>query len=425
MTRSLRIWFFAAALLFPAFAIASLISTRPAMAQDADGFAVGFQAFHDRLAPYGSWHETKRWGDVWQPGAVSPDFRPYYDGHWIYTDAYGWYWVSDEPWADIVYHYGRWVYDPDDGWLWIPGYVWAPAWVVWRDGDGITGWMPMPPDEASDAGNESYPADWSGAADNYYGYGQWFGQGIAPTFFSLWVFVNDDHFCDRDFRRFAFHDGDGQSLFWRTRDKTRYSVEHGFVVNHAVSPNTLFLRTGTRIAPVRLSAIQHRDWARPMRADLGLSVGRRERDARPDAAQPDRAPRRVGPDEYGNAAPMWHGAAPTPPHEDAAYAHIRHGGTAVATPPWRRAVFGRPADRQPPNRIESPVGVAGERGSRYGQSAMSWRTVRNATAATPPARPAFTARPSERFKSAMYPARPWHAASAPPRDATAHLKYRR
>ena len=103
MTRSLRIWFFAGALMFPCFAIASIILTQPVMAQayDADRFAVSYQAFHDRLAPYGSWHETKRWGYVWQPGAVSPDFRPYYDGHWIYTDAYGWYWVSDEPWADI------------------------------------------------------------------------------------------------------------------------------------------------------------------------------------------------------------------------------------------------------------------------------------------------------------------------------------
>jgi hypothetical protein len=71
-------------------------------------------------------------------------------GHWVYTDDWGWYWVSDESEADwgwAVYHYGRWFFDPAEGWVWIPGREWAPAWVSWRRGAHRIGWAPQPPDE--------------------------------------------------------------------------------------------------------------------------------------------------------------------------------------------------------------------------------------------------------------------------------------
>jgi len=45
------------------------------------------------LEQYGSWRPHPRFGDVWVPGAVPPDWRPYEYGHWVYTDDWGWYWV--------------------------------------------------------------------------------------------------------------------------------------------------------------------------------------------------------------------------------------------------------------------------------------------------------------------------------------------
>ena len=87
--------------------------------------------FYDQLDPYGEWVWHPRFGYVWLPQTVSENWRPYTVGHWVYTDEYGWYWHSYEPFAWAVYHYGRWGYDPSYGWFWVPGDTWAPAWVEW------------------------------------------------------------------------------------------------------------------------------------------------------------------------------------------------------------------------------------------------------------------------------------------------------
>jgi hypothetical protein len=101
--------------------------------------------FYDELAYYGEWVWHPRFGYVWLPQDVSDDWRPYTVGHWLYTDKYGWYWRSEEPFAWAVYHYGRWGYDTDYGWFWVPGDVWAPAWVTWRYSDSYAGWAPIAP----------------------------------------------------------------------------------------------------------------------------------------------------------------------------------------------------------------------------------------------------------------------------------------
>ena len=101
--------------------------------------------FYDQLDPYGQWVWHPRFGYVWLPQTVSENWRPYTVGHWVYTDEYGWYWHSHEPFAWAVYHYGRWGYDPSYGWFWVPGDTWAPAWVEWRYGDRYVGWAPAGP----------------------------------------------------------------------------------------------------------------------------------------------------------------------------------------------------------------------------------------------------------------------------------------
>jgi hypothetical protein len=106
--------------------------------------------FRNALEPYGTWRRHSRWGEVWVPARRTQNWRPYQSGHWVYTEEWGWYWISEEDeaeWGWVTYHYGRWVSDARDGWLWIPGEDWGPAWVDWRRGDDFVGWAPLPPDE--------------------------------------------------------------------------------------------------------------------------------------------------------------------------------------------------------------------------------------------------------------------------------------
>jgi hypothetical protein len=103
--------------------------------------------FYNNLSG-GNWIEVADYGYGWQPDvAVSdPDWRPYADGYWAYTD-YGWTWVSYEDFGWATYHYGRWARLEDMGWVWFPGsdLEWGPAWVSWRTGGDQIGWAPLPP----------------------------------------------------------------------------------------------------------------------------------------------------------------------------------------------------------------------------------------------------------------------------------------
>lgn len=105
--------------------------------------------FREPLSPYGTWIEDGTYGTVWVPSrvVVGADFAPYQTaGHWETTADGDWLWVSDYSWGYIPFHYGRWVWIAGTGWGWIPGRVYAPAWVVWRVGDGgYIGWAAMPP----------------------------------------------------------------------------------------------------------------------------------------------------------------------------------------------------------------------------------------------------------------------------------------
>lgn len=106
------------------------------------GIQFGF--FYSSLAPHGEWIEVASGTRVWRPFHIPYHWRPYLNGRWAWTD-YGWYWMSDEPFGWITYHYGRWYYDNYYGWVWMPDDVWAPAWVEWRYNDDYIGWAPLPP----------------------------------------------------------------------------------------------------------------------------------------------------------------------------------------------------------------------------------------------------------------------------------------
>src|SRR5437773_782354 len=120
------------------------------------GADVSVNFFYDNLNG-GNWYQVADYGYVWQPdAAVSPDWRPYTDGYWAYTDV-GWTWVSYEDFGWATYHYGRWVRLEDYGWCWVPGYEWGPAWVSWRTGGNYIGWAPLPPEGGGEIVYESRP----------------------------------------------------------------------------------------------------------------------------------------------------------------------------------------------------------------------------------------------------------------------------
>jgi hypothetical protein len=128
------------------FALSMLAFVVSALPQ-ARGEDVSIDFIYDNLSG-GNWIEAEGYGYGWQPDvAVSdPNWRPYADGYWAYTD-YGWTWISYEDFGWATYHYGRWANLADYGWVWFPGsdLDWGPAWVSWRTGGDYIGWAPLPP----------------------------------------------------------------------------------------------------------------------------------------------------------------------------------------------------------------------------------------------------------------------------------------
>jgi hypothetical protein len=127
------------------FAVSMLAFVVAALPQARADVSIDF--FYDNLSG-GNWIEAEGYGYGWQPDtAVSdPNWRPYADGYWAYTD-YGWTWISYEDFGWATYHYGRWANLADYGWVWFPGsdLDWGPAWVSWRTGGDYIGWAPLPP----------------------------------------------------------------------------------------------------------------------------------------------------------------------------------------------------------------------------------------------------------------------------------------
>ncbi len=118
---------------------------------DAPGDPVeSVDVFYDQLSPYGTWVDEPDVGRVYLPD--SPDYVPYQNGHWQYTNL-GFVWVSSEPHAWATSHYGRWAYSNHYGrWYWLPDTAWGPAWVEWRQTGTHFGWAPLAPEVVVRAG---------------------------------------------------------------------------------------------------------------------------------------------------------------------------------------------------------------------------------------------------------------------------------
>ncbi|MBN1272251.1 MAG: FecR domain-containing protein [Candidatus Aminicenantes bacterium] len=99
--------------------------------------------FEHELNTYGYWAYVEPYGYVWVPKDVGSDWRPYYNGRWMWMPLCGWTWLPYEPWGWCTFHYGRWHWSPFYNWYWIPSTMWGPGWVSWYWGYGYYGWAPL------------------------------------------------------------------------------------------------------------------------------------------------------------------------------------------------------------------------------------------------------------------------------------------
>src|SRR5215218_952896 len=181
--------------------------------------------FYDDLAPYGNWIERPSYGWVWTPRQVSTSWRPYRDGHWVWTDQ-GWTWISDEPYGWATYHYGRWYDDPEIGWAWVPDDEWAPSWVSFQQGADYVGWAPLPPRVSVSVSVGS-------------GYGG-YAYGIAPEYYQ---FVPERYFLAPRIASYYVSQDRIGPLYRQTRNYTNYRFSGGRAFNYGV-PVERFQRYG-------------------------------------------------------------------------------------------------------------------------------------------------------------------------------------
>jgi hypothetical protein len=215
----------------------------PSEAGSVPGSGITFQTFYDSLSGLGTWIQSNDYGYIWQPNVNDPNWAPYTNGHWVYTDD-GWTWVSDEAWGWATYHYGRWVNLDGIGWAWVPGYTWAPAWVSWRYGDDNAGWAPLPPDSLVGVdyaeGDSDPDADFhiGGDSDDYYDIGA-----------GWYIFLPIRFFGYRDYRPYYCHRNDNYALINHTRNVTNINVSRNRTGAGGTNPNLAGVRHVTTGGP--------------------------------------------------------------------------------------------------------------------------------------------------------------------------------
>ena len=170
--------------------------------------------FYDYLNPYGIWINHRTRGYVWIPHDVPYGWRPYTQGHWVWSD-YGWTWRSQLTWGWAPFHYGRWGWDRGLGWFWAPGAVWGPGWVTWRSSNSYIGWAPLPPGVAFNA-----------------------GIGIRRLSLAIpsssWIFVDGGYFLNRSVHRYIFPVERNVTIINYTVHKTNIYVQNNRVINGGI-----------------------------------------------------------------------------------------------------------------------------------------------------------------------------------------------
>jgi hypothetical protein len=246
-------------------------SDRPALvaaaaAQDYGYDDSAYLQFHDAMAPFGHWVITARWGHVWFPVGMRRGWRPYSDGHWAYTDQYGWTWVSDYEWGWAPFHYGRWAFDDDYGWVWVPGRVWGPAWVSFRAGDGYIGWAPLPPAPP-------------GYGDDYGSYYQ------PPVHPGWWCFVRLEQFDAPVIAPQLVLVQQNVSIIHVTQNITNIKVINNYGVNRSFDDRYVQRWTHRQVPHYRPTEVSASDWRRGPRLQGDRLIVDRPPDDRRDGRQ--------------------------------------------------------------------------------------------------------------------------------------------
>ena len=204
-------------------------------AQAETNVSISIGTFYDDLAPHGSWVSYDN-SYVFVPSRVADDWRPYTEGHWVYTERYGWFWVSDEPFGWATYHYGRWGHAEDIGWYWVPGRRWAPAWVAWRRGGDHVVWAPLSPDYEDD-----YDDDVS------------FEVRIEDIPEVYWVAVPSRHFLDDELSVVIVHDDNERIRIVQAAEPVGVvSIKNNVVVNNVIDVDYVEKTTKKKVKTVEV-----------------------------------------------------------------------------------------------------------------------------------------------------------------------------
>jgi len=215
-------------------ALAMLALILPALPQ-ARGADVSIDFFYNNLSG-GNWIEVADYGYGWQPDVAvnDPNWRPYADGYWAYTDE-GWTWVSYEDFGWATYHYGRWARLADTGWIWFPGsdLDWGPAWVSWRTGGDYVGWAPLPP-RGPGIVYEGQPI--GGQVDVEF--------DIGPAYYN---FLDVRFICEPVLRDRIYAPSQNVTYINNTVNVTNISVQNNVVYNYGPDYNVLSTRSSRPI----------------------------------------------------------------------------------------------------------------------------------------------------------------------------------
>lgn len=294
-----------------------------------------YSTFYRKLDPYGDWIETSSYGYVFQPRQAVGEsgWRPYTDGHWVYTDA-GWTWISAEPFGWATCHYGRWARLRGVGWVWVPGNEWAPAWVSWRRGNDFVGWAPLPPEARFD--RQTGIRD---VSDNRY--------GIAPK---EYAFVPVREFGGPQASRVIVPPARNVTIINQTKNVTNITYTNNTVVDRGPSYDDLRARSQHQIPRLRLERSKNVNAEKPViRGDVVAMPVRDFRPA-PNNARPPRVQRKIDQPVVEPARPAVRNPPPAQP---------AHPKMPVKTTPAPRATPAhkpvRPAVSRPPTATPAPT----------------------------------------------------------------------
>jgi hypothetical protein len=216
-------------------AVLALIGWTSAPAQ----VELSFGLFYSSLSPHGEWIGMDGGTYAWRPVGVEAGWRPYNNGHWVWTDD-GWYWASDEPWGWATYHYGRWYSDEYYGWVWVPGYEWAPAWVEWRYGGNYFGWAPLSPYAVFSVG-------WG----IYY-------QRYWSTPYYYWSFCDYHYICSPNVGHYVYRTEENTRYIGQTRTAGSVRYDNGRIVTRGPERDYVERRGNIRVERADLVDVRDR-----------------------------------------------------------------------------------------------------------------------------------------------------------------------